>query len=55
VIGRDIGIVDAYATAAVAMGEGALDWLAKLQGYEAALIKSDGSSYTSPGLPLVDQ
>jgi thiamine biosynthesis lipoprotein len=53
VVGRDLGPADAYATAAVAMGEAALGWLARLKGYESAVIKVDGTSYTSAGLPLV--
>jgi hypothetical protein len=35
------------------MGEAGLDWLAGLKGYECAIIKVDGTIYTSAGLPLV--
>jgi FAD:protein FMN transferase len=52
VVGPDLGIADAYATAAVAMGRSALRWLAGLDGYEAGIVMDDRTSYVSPGLPL---
>jgi thiamine biosynthesis lipoprotein len=51
-VGTDLALADAYATAAVAMGRKALDWLASLEGYESAVITADGEAFTSPGLPL---
>lgn len=51
-VGPDLALADAYATAAVAMGRKALDWLATLDGYESAVITADGEAFTSPGLPL---
>jgi thiamine biosynthesis lipoprotein len=54
IVGRDLGDADAYATAVVAMGEAGLDWLARLSDFEGAAIKSDGTLYTSAGLPLLD-
>jgi thiamine biosynthesis lipoprotein len=53
VVGPDLALADAYATAAVAMGRKALEWLAALEGYESAVITSDGDAFTSPGLPLL--
>lgn len=52
VTGSDLGTADAYATAAVAMGEKGLDWLAGLKGYESAVISTDGVAFRSDGLPV---
>jgi thiamine biosynthesis lipoprotein len=51
VTGPDLGRADAYATAAVAMGETGLDWLARLVGYESAVVTDDGRCFRSGGLP----
>jgi thiamine biosynthesis lipoprotein len=51
VVGRDLGLADAYATAALAMGLPALDWLAALDGYESATVTADGRCFRSDGLP----
>jgi FAD:protein FMN transferase len=53
VVGRDLGVTDAYATAAVAMGRAGLGWLARLDGYECAVVLADGTAYESHGLPSV--
>jgi thiamine biosynthesis lipoprotein len=53
VVGRDLARADAYATAAVAMGTPALDWLAGLDGYEVAVVTEDGDLYRSDGLPVL--
>lgn len=53
-VGPDIALADAYATAAMAMGRQALDWLAALDGYESAVITAGGEAFTTPGLPLAD-
>lgn len=50
VIGRDLAPADAYATTALAMGRCGLDWLARLDGYECAVILADGTAYESPRL-----
>lgn len=55
VVGRDLGVADAYATAAVAMGPAALTWLASLDGYESAVVTEDGRAFVSPGLPVVGE
>lgn len=39
----DLAMADAYATAAVAHGPGAIEWLAELQGVSALLVDLDGS------------
>jgi FAD:protein FMN transferase len=51
VTGPDLGKADAYATAALAMGEPGIAWLAKLSGYESAAITDDGRYFRSDGLP----
>jgi thiamine biosynthesis lipoprotein len=53
VVGRDLAEADAYATAAAAMGSAAPGWLARLDGYECAVVFEDGRAYESAGLPLV--
>jgi thiamine biosynthesis lipoprotein len=51
VVGPDLGIADAYASAAVAMGQAGIAWLAELTGYEVAVVTEDGQAFTSDGLP----
>jgi thiamine biosynthesis lipoprotein len=53
VVGPDLGVADAYATAALAMGRPGLDWLARLDGYASGVVTQDGRAYRSPGLPAV--
>ena len=52
VLGPDLGLADAYATAAAAMGRVGLTWLAALTGYESAVVTEAGSAYRSGGLPV---
>jgi thiamine biosynthesis lipoprotein len=54
VAGPDLGLADAYATAAYAMGAGAHDWLAGLGDYTYALIDEQGRRFHGwlPGLAL---
>lgn len=52
VVGDNLAIADAYATAAVAMGEAGMDWLAGLTGFECAVITEDGRAYLSDGMPV---
>ena len=54
VVGPDLGIADAYATAGIAMGLPALTWLARLADHEAAVITEDGRCFRSDGLPIAD-
>jgi thiamine biosynthesis lipoprotein len=49
VVGRDLTHVDAYATAAFAMGSRALAWLEALAGHEAIVVGADGTSRTTSG------
>ncbi|MFC3735640.1 FAD:protein FMN transferase [Paractinoplanes deccanensis] len=53
VVGPDLSIADAYATAALAMGEAGITWLAKraADGYDSAVITDDGRAFSSAGLP----
>jgi thiamine biosynthesis lipoprotein len=53
VVGPDLALADAYATAALAMGEPGIAWLAKLGagGYESAVVTDDGRAFSSTGLP----
>ncbi|HKT02230.1 MAG TPA: FAD:protein FMN transferase [Rugosimonospora sp.] len=55
VVGPDLGLADAYATAALAMGLPGLNWLARLDGYESAAVTADGRAVRSAGLPVADQ
>ncbi|MEU8656642.1 FAD:protein FMN transferase [Actinoplanes philippinensis] len=56
VVGPDLAVADAWATAALAMGEPGLSWLATLtgKGYESAAVTDDGRAFTSSGLPVTD-
>ena len=52
VTGPELGTADAYATAAYAMGpRRAIDWTARLRGYEAMTILADGRVLLTPGFP----
>ena len=53
VVGRDLGTTDGYATAALAMGLPALQWLAALDGYAAGVVTADGGCYRSDNLPVL--
>jgi thiamine biosynthesis lipoprotein len=54
VAGPDLRLAVAYATAATAMGEAGLRWLAKLaeHGYESAAVTERGRAFRSKGLPV---
>lgn len=52
ITGPDLATADAYATAAFAMGgHRAPNWTARLDGYEAMTILTDGRVLTTPGFP----
>jgi FAD:protein FMN transferase len=53
VVGPTLTLADVYATAALAMGEAGLTWLAKLatDGYESAVVTDDGRAFSSARLP----
>jgi len=52
VVGRDLAVADAFATAAVAMGEAGMGWLASLPGHECGVVTEDGRCYRSDRLPV---
>jgi FAD:protein FMN transferase len=49
VVGTRLAAVDAYATAAFAMGPQARDWVESLDGYEAFAITSGGAAWQTTG------
>lgn len=49
VVGPDIVAADVYATAAVAMGAAARDWLLRLPGHAAFVVWADGTRWATPG------
>jgi thiamine biosynthesis lipoprotein len=55
VTGADLALADALATAAVAMGERGVPWLASLeeQGYASAVVTAAGDTYRSGTVPTV--
>jgi thiamine biosynthesis lipoprotein len=50
-IGHDLALADAYATAALAMGNHGPDWLTQLPTFEWAVVTQDRTCYRSAGLP----
>lgn len=49
VVGPDLGLADALATAASAAGLAALDWLDAVADYDALLVTVDGDKLVTPG------
>jgi thiamine biosynthesis lipoprotein len=49
IVGPDIALADAYATAAFAMGEDGPAWAARQDGYDAMCITTDRQVLTTPG------
>jgi thiamine biosynthesis lipoprotein len=49
VIGADLAIADAYATAVFVMGMAGLSWIEQQPGYEAYLITHEATTHWSPG------
>lgn len=54
VVGTDLGVADAYATAALAMGTPGLNWLARLDDHTHAAITDNARQYHSTALPLTN-
>ncbi|PWU47226.1 thiamine biosynthesis protein [Micromonospora globispora] len=54
VVGPDLGVADAYATAAVAMGPAGIGWLDRLPGHRHAVVTDDARLLHSTDLPLTD-
>jgi len=50
-VGPSLTLVDAYATAAFAMGPAALDWISGFPDHEALLVFTDGGVVSTPGFP----
>ena len=51
VVGPDLGVADAYATAVFVMGEGGVDWIESQDGYSAYIITHDGRTRWSSHFP----
>jgi len=53
VVGPDLALADAYATAGLAMGEAGIAWLGQRvsEGYQSAVVTDDGRAFSSAGLP----
>ena len=51
IVGTDLATADAYATAAFAMGSGAVAWTSVLPGFEALTILADETMVVTPGFP----
>ena len=54
VVGPDLGVAGAYATAAVAMGRAGVRWLAGLPGHHYAVVTDDGRYLQSAGFPVTE-
>lgn len=53
VVGPDLTRADAYATAALAMGDAAREWFGEVAGYEALAIAPDGTGWATPGFTSI--
>ncbi|MEU0550087.1 FAD:protein FMN transferase [Micromonospora sp. NPDC005979] len=51
VVGSDLGVADAYATAALAMGAAGIGWLDRLTDHTYAVITDDARQFHSAALP----
>jgi thiamine biosynthesis lipoprotein len=52
VVGPDLAIADAFATAAFVMGEDALDWIERQPGYDLYIVTHDDITRWSSGFPM---
>lgn len=52
VVGSDLGVADAYATAALAMGAAGIGWLDRLGDHTHAVVTDDAREFHSTALPL---
>ncbi|GAA0977477.1 FAD:protein FMN transferase [Acrocarpospora macrocephala] len=50
-VGEDLTMVDAYATAAFAMGDNARDWVRATPGVEALAVTASGRTWRTSGFP----
>ena len=53
VVGPDLGLADAYATAALAMGPDGLEWLATVPDVHAMGITDNRMVVSTPGFPSI--
>ncbi len=53
VTGPDLALADAFATGLLAAGEPGLDWLGHIEGYDALIVRGDGSMVGTSGIRLV--
>lgn len=53
VVGPDLTRADAYATAALAMGDAAREWFDEIADYEALAIAPDGVGWATPGFTSI--
>jgi thiamine biosynthesis lipoprotein len=51
VVGADLGVADAYATAALAMGRSGARWLSRLDGFGCVVVTDEGRKLSSAALP----
>jgi thiamine biosynthesis lipoprotein len=51
VVGADLGVADAYATAALAMGRSGARWLNRLDGFGCVVVTDEGRKLSSVALP----
>ncbi|WP_432050845.1 FAD:protein FMN transferase [Verrucosispora sp. NA02020] len=54
VVGHDLGLADAYSTAALAMGVTGIGWVDRLPGHRHAVVTEDARCLRSTDLPLAD-
>ena len=54
ITGPDLGLADAYSTAAFAMGVDGPAWTLELDGYESLTILADETVLCTPGFPLLE-
>lgn len=53
VIGPELGLADAYSTAAFVLGEDGPGWVAGIDGYECSTVLADGRVLSTAGFPRV--
>jgi thiamine biosynthesis lipoprotein len=53
VTGPDLAMADALATGLLAAGEPGLDWIGPVDGYDALIVRRDGSTVGTRGIKLV--
>ena len=54
VIGPDLGLADAYSTAAFALGAHGPRWMLGVDGYESMTVLADDQVFCTPGFPAIE-